>query len=227
MPAQNRMDRALGRQAKIAVEPAHQKLADSAGAPVRLLLLAADDEAFNLPRELIGVADRPARAVRQGLEAVVLVALEDLVAGLARDAELPADLAHRLAVQKTRDEPQTLLHNRTLLPGHRHLPPGMPGGRCHPCVRYKLSPMSRAAQPSTISIIVRTDAQTPGSLGRICTPTSKIRFADAEEGAAAPGIASIADTPVSERGYASGFMGCPVGLDSPAERAQPRPLPRD
>src|SRR6202020_2383331 len=82
----------------------------------------------------------------QRLEAVILIAIEDLVTGLARDAELPANLAHRLALQKSGDKPKTLVHNRTLLPGHRHLPPGMPGGRCHPCVRYKLSPMSRAAQ---------------------------------------------------------------------------------
>ena len=28
----------------------------------------------------------------------------------------------------------------------------MPGGRCHPCVRYKLSPMSRAAQIKLMSL---------------------------------------------------------------------------
>ena len=38
-----------------------------------------------------------------------------------------------------------VFHNRTLLPRHRRLPPDMPGGRCHPCARNEVSPMSRAA----------------------------------------------------------------------------------
>src|SRR3546814_9346942 len=48
---------------------------------------------------------------------------------LPRDPELTADLRHRLAVQKPSDEPQALVHHRTLLPRHRHLPTGMPVGR--------------------------------------------------------------------------------------------------
>ena len=86
------MDRALGRNAHIAVQAADQELADLARAPVRLVALEADDQALDLRRQLVGVAHRPARAVAQGLEAVLLVAVEDLVAGLARDAELAADL---------------------------------------------------------------------------------------------------------------------------------------
>ena len=39
MTAQDRMDRALGGDAKVAVEPANQQLANLAGAPMRLLLL--------------------------------------------------------------------------------------------------------------------------------------------------------------------------------------------
>src|SRR5271166_731181 len=146
MTAQDRVHRALGGNAKVAIEPAHQKLADFAGAPMRLVSLERDDQSLDLRRELIGVADRPPRTVAQRLKALLLVPVEYLVAGLARNPELATDLAHRLAIQKPGDEPQTLIHDRTLLPGHRHLPPGMPGGRCHPCVRYKLSPMSRAAQ---------------------------------------------------------------------------------
>src|SRR5258708_9442367 len=86
----------------------------------------------------------PARAVGQRLETVFLVALEDLVAGLARNAERATDLAHRFAVQQPSDEPQALVHHRTLLPRHPSLP--RKGERCYPCVRYDLSPMSRAAQ---------------------------------------------------------------------------------
>src|SRR5229473_8573718 len=79
----------------------------------------------------------------RAFETVFLVALEDLVAGLARNAEHAADLAHRFAVQQPSDEPQALVHHRTLLPRHPRLPGK--GGRCYPCVRYDLSPMSRAA----------------------------------------------------------------------------------
>src|SRR5439155_9711317 len=62
---------------------------------------------------------------------------EDLVAGLARDAELPTHLGHRLAIQEPSDETKALFHYRTRFPRHRHLPPE--SGKCHPC------PMSRAA----------------------------------------------------------------------------------
>src|SRR5262249_9031645 len=51
-----------------------------------------------------------------------LIALEDLVAGLARNAECATDLAHRFAVQQLSDKPQALVHYRTLLPRHPHLP---------------------------------------------------------------------------------------------------------
>src|SRR5262249_33318293 len=88
--------------------------------------------------------NRPAQTVGQGLETVFLIALEDLVAGLARNAERATDLAHRFAVQQLSDKPQALVHYRTLLPRHPHLP--QKGKGCYPCVRYDLSPMSRAAQ---------------------------------------------------------------------------------
>lgn len=112
------MDRAVGGDAEIAIELTQQQLADLARAPMGLFALAAQDEAFDLLGQLVGVAHRPPRAVGERLEAVLLVAIEDFVARLARDAELPADLAHRLAVEQTRDEPKTFFHNRTLLPGH-------------------------------------------------------------------------------------------------------------
>src|SRR5439155_22562855 len=104
--------------------------------------LGRDDQALDLSRQLVGVAIRPARTVGEGLETVFLIALEDLVAGLARNAERTTDLAHRFAVQQLSDKPQALVHHRTLLPRHPRLP--RKGERCYPCVRYDLSPMSRA-----------------------------------------------------------------------------------
>src|SRR4029077_6658293 len=108
-----------GRNADVAVQSADQELADLAGTPVRLVMLGRDDHALDLRRQLVGVANRPARAVGQGLETVFLIALKNLVAGLARNAERATDLAHRFAVQQLT---QALVHYRTLLPRHPHLP---------------------------------------------------------------------------------------------------------
>src|SRR5262249_44382195 len=41
---------------------------------------------------------------------------------LARDAEGAASLRHCLTIQKLGDKPQALVHDRTLLPRHPHLP---------------------------------------------------------------------------------------------------------
>jgi hypothetical protein len=45
----------------------------------------------------MGIAIGPAASVGQPLNAALLIAIEDLVAGLARNAELPAKFGHRLA----------------------------------------------------------------------------------------------------------------------------------
>src|SRR5262249_59468812 len=111
-----------------------QEFADYARAPMRLSLLEPNDQALHRLRQVVGVAHRPARAIAQRLEPVLLVTIEDFVAGLARDPELATDVRHRLAVQKPGDKPQALLHDRTLLPRHRHLP--WRRGKCYPCVRY-------------------------------------------------------------------------------------------
>ena len=52
-------------------------------APVRLLGLETDNQALDLLRQLVGIAHRPPRAIAQGLKPVLLVAIENLVAGLA------------------------------------------------------------------------------------------------------------------------------------------------
>jgi hypothetical protein len=67
------VDRALGRNADVAVQSADQELADLAGTPMGLVALGRDDQAPDLPRQLVGVANRPARAVGPGLETVFLV----------------------------------------------------------------------------------------------------------------------------------------------------------
>ena len=158
VPVEHGVDRALGRNADVAVQSADQTLADLTGPPMGFLALGRDDQGLDLLRQLVGVANRPTRTIGQGLQTVFLVALEDLVAGLARNAERATDLAHRFAVQQLSDEPQALVHYRTLLPRHPHLP--RKGERCYPCVRYDLSPMSRAAHTCELNTTgSRTDVR--------------------------------------------------------------------
>jgi hypothetical protein len=77
------MDGAFCGEADIAGQPAHEELSDFAGAPVGFVALEADDQAFDLGGELVGVMDGSAGAVGEGLEAVLLVTVKDFVAGFA------------------------------------------------------------------------------------------------------------------------------------------------
>ena len=144
MAIEHRVDGAPGRHPDISVEATHQQFADLAGAPVRLLVLQPDDQGLDRLRELVGVAYRPAWSGRSTPQAVLLVAIENLVASLAGYAELPADLGHGFPIQKPGDKTKALFHYRTRFPRHQHLPQNK-SGKCNPCVRYVLSPMSRAA----------------------------------------------------------------------------------
>ena len=95
---------ALGRQPRVAGELADQQLPDFARAPMRLVPLEIDDQPLHLVRQLVGIAYRPTRAIAQRIEPLVLVAVEDLVAGLAGNAEIAAHLAHTFAIEKTGDK---------------------------------------------------------------------------------------------------------------------------
>jgi hypothetical protein len=52
---------------------------------------------FHLKGKLMSIAIGTAASISQPWNAALLVAVEYLVTGLARDAELPAELGHRLA----------------------------------------------------------------------------------------------------------------------------------
>src|SRR3974377_1816254 len=67
--------------------------------------------------------ERTPAAIGEGLEPLCLVAAENFIAVLSGYPERPAHIAHRLAIQKPGDKPQALVHDRTLLPRHRHPPP--------------------------------------------------------------------------------------------------------
>src|SRR5579863_10282618 len=152
MTIQHGMDGALSGNPDVAGQATHQELSDLAGTPMGLVLLEPDDRALHLMRQLVGVSHRPARSIGQGLKPMLLVAIKDLVAGLARDAELAAQMAHLLAFQEARHKSKTLVYHRTHTPRHRHLPHAIAWRRCYPCVRYKTSPMSRVGPIRRVAI---------------------------------------------------------------------------
>src|SRR5262249_53173433 len=132
------------READITGQAAQEELPDLAGAPVRFVAFEADDEALELGGELVGVMDGSAGAVGEGLEAMLLLAVKGFVTGFSGNAGSAAKVGHGLAVEEPSNETQAFFHDRTLLPGHWHLP-AVAGGKCYPCVRYDLSPVSRVA----------------------------------------------------------------------------------
>src|SRR5215468_12171660 len=107
------------------------------------LTLDGDDARLELGWQLIGEPHRPPRPVAESLKSVLFVPTEDLVSGFAGNPEVPAHLGHRFAVQETGDKSQAFVHDRTLFPRHPHSP--QKSGKCNPCVRYGMSPMSRVA----------------------------------------------------------------------------------
>ena len=75
--------------------PARRRSSSSrilARAPVRLLAFQAHDHLLERLGQLVGIAHRPPRAVRERFDAVLLVAVVNLVAGLAGNPERAAHL---------------------------------------------------------------------------------------------------------------------------------------
>lgn len=105
MPIKHRMSGADRRSVHIGVQ-ASQPFLDLRSTPARLVLLEADDQRLDLHRQLIGVAVGPARSVGQALDPRAVVSIEDLVAGLARHAEIAADARHLLPIEQPGDELQ-------------------------------------------------------------------------------------------------------------------------
>jgi hypothetical protein len=61
------------------------------------IALQVQDIVLHLKRKVIGVTKGPPASVGESLNAGFLIAIEDLVASLAGNAELPAKFRHRLA----------------------------------------------------------------------------------------------------------------------------------
>ena len=135
------MHGAPGRDPDVSGKPPDKEFPDLPGAPVRLVLFQAHDHALNRLGQLVCIAHRPARAVGQRLEPLILVAVVNLIAGLSRDAELPAEIAHALAIEKPNHKTKTFLHRRTRFPRHQHPPrqkaksvTDVSGTNCHLCL---------------------------------------------------------------------------------------------
>jgi len=85
------------------------------------------------------------------MKPALIVAFEDLVAGLAGDIELSTKHRHLVAVEQTGNEFKPLIHKITLLP--RHFALLAKGQKCNLCVQNKVSPISREAH-NEINIII-------------------------------------------------------------------------
>jgi hypothetical protein len=91
MAMENGVYGALGGHAYIAGQAAHQQFTDLPCTPMRLLAFDGDDARLELGRQLIGQSHRPARAIAESLKAVLLIAVEDFVAGFGRPLPRPVD----------------------------------------------------------------------------------------------------------------------------------------
>jgi hypothetical protein len=111
------VDRTDGRQVR-AGELLPQLFADLGRAPAGILPLQTHDRRLNGCWEPIRLPVRAVAPIAEGLNPAVLVAVEDLVAGLARNPELGAQRRHFLALEQAGDKPESLVHDVTLLPRH-------------------------------------------------------------------------------------------------------------
>ena len=98
------MDGADRRRLNIAMQPP-QLLADLGGAPARSLPLELNDQFLDLKRQLIRLPVRSSTAIGQSFESAILVSLEDLVTGLARDIELAAQSGHLFTIEQSSYKP--------------------------------------------------------------------------------------------------------------------------
>src|SRR5579859_5050410 len=101
---------------------AQQAFADLARAPVGLLPFEVENGRLHRLGQLVAVTPGPAGTVGQSFQTGFLVAVEDLVTGLARDGELATQPRHVLSIQQAPHKTNTFIHDRTLLPRHHSLP---------------------------------------------------------------------------------------------------------
>jgi hypothetical protein len=132
---QQGMDHAGGRWLDHWVE-LDQLRADLGCAPTGVLPLDPKDGRLYLERQLVGMAIRASCPVLQSPESFISVAIKDLVAGLAGDAELPAHDGHLIAIEQAGHKSETFIHTITLIPGHLRYSPN--AELCNLCARNTL-----------------------------------------------------------------------------------------
>src|SRR6266540_4077220 len=142
MAIEHRVHGADRRNRDVAMEPP-ELLADLGCTPARSLTLELNDQLLDLERKLVSLPIRSSTAIGQSFKPAILVALEDLVAGLARNIKLAAQRRHFLAIEQTRYKAKPFVHFVTLLPRHFGLPKGL---KCYLCVRNEVSPLSQEGQ---------------------------------------------------------------------------------
>jgi hypothetical protein len=124
MAIQDGVNRAAGGNLDFMRQSPHQAFTDLAGAPVRLLALGGHNGGFHLLWQLVGIAMRAPRSIREPLQSTVLIAIQDLVARLPGNPEFSTQGGHALPVLQANHEAYAFVHNRTFLPWHPHfLPP--------------------------------------------------------------------------------------------------------
>src|ERR1041385_1061205 len=126
MAIEHRVDGALGGDG-YSGEPASQALADFASAPTGMLTPHIQNVVLDLKRKLVGVTIGASVSIGESLNPAFLVAIEDFVAGFARNSELPTQFRHGLTCEPPTHKLQSFIHHRTLLPRHLHF---LPRARC-------------------------------------------------------------------------------------------------
>src|SRR5947207_7669183 len=143
MTIEHSMDGAFGGKGNVG-ESTEQALANFASTPTGVLMLDVQNVVLHLKGKLVGVAIGTSAPVGETVNAAFLVAIEDLVASLAGDPELPAQFRHEL---------KSFIHDRTLLPRHPLSSPEKER-KCNLCVRYDLLPMCRVAHTVSLRLNV-------------------------------------------------------------------------
>ena len=105
-----------------------------------MFALDAENAALDLEGKLVGLAVGSPTAIVKGIEAAFLVAVEDLVAGDTRNAELTAEGA---IFSPSSSRAMNLRRSSMVLHSFQGIR-GLPKyPMCKPCVRYKLTAMCR------------------------------------------------------------------------------------
>src|SRR5579872_1166767 len=145
MPIQHGVNRARGWHFDRMREPAQKPLPNLTGSPVRFFPFRCNNRRLHLLGQLVGITERPAGAIAETFQPTRLITFKNLVAGLSRNPEFPAQRSHALPILEPDHKPHSFVHNRAFLPWHPSLPPPFQAKKCNPCLRYVLLPMSQAA----------------------------------------------------------------------------------